>query len=205
MTRIAKRALDVAASACALTVLSPVVAAVALAVRSRMGSPVMFRQTRPGLDGEPFEMIKFRTMKDTVDAEGRPLPDEDRQTPLGAFLRSASLDELPELWNVLTGDMSLVGPRPLLMEYLPLYSPEQERRHSVLPGVTGWAQINGRNALSWEEKFALDVWYVDNRSMRLDVRILFKTVWTVVRREGISADGAATMPRFTGSPGETAR
>jgi len=164
-----------------------------------MGSPVLFRQIRPGLNGKPFEMIKFRTMKDAVDAQGNPLPDSERLTPFGQFLRSSSLDELPELWNVLKGDMSLVGPRPLLMEYLPLYTPEQYRRHEVRPGVTGWAQINGRNALSWEEKFQLDVWYVDNRSLWLDIKILFLTVKKVVIRDGISADGEATMPKFTGS------
>lgn len=163
-----------------------------------MGSPVFFCQTRPGLDGHPFTMIKFRTMKDALDAEGNPLPDSERLTAFGQFLRSSSLDELPELWNVLKGDMSLVGPRPLLMEYLPLYSPEQYRRHEVQPGVTGWAQINGRNTLSWEDKFALDVWYVDNRSLWLDIKILFLTVKKVVVRDGISADGEATMPKFTG-------
>ena len=146
----------------------------------------------------PFRMLKFRTMKDAFDSQGNLLPDSERLTPLGQFLRSSSLDELPELWNVLKGDMSLVGPRPLLMEYLPLYSPEQYRRHEVRPGVTGWAQVNGRNTLSWEDKFALDVWYVDNRSLWLDIKILFLTVKKVVVRDGISADGEATMPKFTG-------
>ena len=179
MTRIAKRALDVAASACALTVLSPVVAAVALAVRSRMGSPVMFRQTRPGLDGEPFEMIKFRTMKDTVDAEGRPLPDEDRQTPLGAFLRSASLDELPELWNVLTGDMSLVGPRPEQPTFIEEFRrevPGYMLRHKVRAGMTGWAQVHGwRGNTSIQERVEHDLYYVQRWSFLLDLRILLMT------------------------------
>jgi len=194
-----KRFLDVFVSVFCLVVFLPIIAAVALKLRRTMGSPVLFRQTRPGLNGKPFEMIKFRTMKDAVDAQGNPLPDSERLTPFGQFLRSSSLDELPELWNVLKGDMSLVGPRPLLMEYLPLYTPEQYRRHEVRPGVTGWAQINGRNALSWEEKFRLDVWYVDNRSLWLDIKILFLTVKKVVVRDGISADGEATMPKFTGS------
>ena len=194
-----KRLFDVCAAALALLILFPVIAVVAWQINRKMGSPVLFRQTRPGLNGKPFEMIKFRTMKDAVDAQGNPLPDSERLTPFGQFLRSSSLDELPELWNVLKGDMSLVGPRPLLMEYLPLYTPEQYRRHEVRPGVTGWAQINGRNALSWEEKFRLDVWYVDNRSLWLDIKILFLTVKKVVVRDGISADGEATMPKFTGS------
>tara|TARA_R110001592_G_scaffold63566_2_gene194755 strand:+ start:9679 stop:10179 length:501 start_codon:yes stop_codon:yes gene_type:complete len=163
-----------------------------------MGSPVLFRQVRPGRDGKPFYMIKFRTMKDALDAEGNPLPDSERLTAFGQFLRSSSLDELPELWNVLKGDMSLVGPRPLLMEYLPLYSLEQYRRHEVRPGVTGWAQVNGRNTLGWEDKFALDVWYVDNRSLWLDIKILFLTVKKVVVRDGISAEGEATMSKFAG-------
>lgn len=194
-----KRLFDISAAALALLILSPVLAIVAWQINRIMGSPVLFRQIRPGLNGKPFEMIKFRTMKDAVDAQGNPLPDSERLTPFGQFLRSSSLDELPELWNVLKGDMSLVGPRPLLMEYLPLYTPEQYRRHEVRPGVTGWAQINGRNALSWEEKFRLDVWYVDNRSLWLDIKILFLTVKKVVVRDGISADGEATMPKFTGS------
>ena len=164
-----------------------------------MGSPVLFRQTRPGRDGKPFEMIKFRTMRDAIDTDGRPLPDAERLTKLGRFLRSSSLDELPELWNVLKGEMSLVGPRPLLMEYLPLYSPKQARRHEVRPGVTGWAQVNGRNAISWDEKFALDVWYVDNRSLWLDMKIIWLTIRKVIKREGISAAGEATMSKFTGN------
>merc|ERR1711965_62463 len=164
-----------------------------------MGSPVLFRQVRPGLNGKPFEMIKFRTMKDAIDTSGNPLPDSERLTPFGQFIRSASLDELPELWNVLKGDMSLVGPRPLLMEYLPLYSSEQYRRHEVRPGITGWAQVNGRNALSREEKFKLDAWYVDNQSLWLGIKILFLTVKKVLVRDGISADGEATMSKFTGN------
>ncbi|MCO5784797.1 sugar transferase [Pseudomonas sp. G11-1] len=194
-----KRIFDVVASAIALLLLSPVIAIVAWQISRKMGSPVLFRQVRPGLNGKPFEMVKFRTMKDAVDAAGNPLPDSERMTPFGQFLRSSSLDELPELWNVLKGDMSLVGPRPLLMEYLPLYSTEQYRRHEARPGVTGWAQINGRNSLSWDEKFKLDVWYVDNRSLWLDIKILFLTVKKVVVRDGISADGEATMSKFTGN------
>jgi len=193
-----KRFIDIVGSVAAIVLLFPVIVIVALMVRSKLDSPVLFRQIRPGLNGKPFEMIKFRTMRDALDVVGNPLPDSARMTPFGFFLRSSSLDELPELWNVLKGDMSLVGPRPLLMEYLPLYSPEQYRRHEVRPGVTGWAQINGRNTLSWEEKFALDVWYVDNRSLCLDLKIIFLTVKKVVMRDGISADGEATMPKFTG-------
>ena len=193
-----KRLFDIAASACGLLLLAPVIAIVAWKIRRKLGSPVLFRQVRPGLNGKPFEMIKFRTMRDAVDAAGNPLPDSERMTPFGSFLRSSSLDELPELWNVLKGEMSLVGPRPLLMEYLPLYSPEQYRRHEARPGVTGWAQVNGRNALSWDEKFKLDIWYVDNRSFWLDLKIIFLTIKKVVVRDGISADGEATMAKFTG-------
>lgn len=193
-----KRLFDIVASACGLLLLSPVIAIVAWQIRRKLGSPVLFRQVRPGLNGKPFEMIKFRTMRDAVDAQGNPLPDSERMTPFGSFLRASSLDELPELWNVLKGDMSLVGPRPLLMEYLPLYSPEQYRRHEVRPGVSGWAQVNGRNALSWEDKFKLDVWYVDNRSFWLDLKVIFLTLKKVVVREGISAEGEATMSKFTG-------
>lgn len=193
-----KRLFDIAASACGLLLLAPVIAIVVWLIRLRLGSPVLFRQVRPGLNGRPFEMIKFRTMRDAVDAVGNPLPDSERMTLFGSFLRSCSLDELPELWNVLKGDMSLVGPRPLLMEYLPLYSREQYRRHEVRPGITGWAQVNGRNALSWDEKFKLDVWYVDNRSLWLDLKILFLTIKKVVVRDGITAKGEATMPKFTG-------
>ncbi len=194
-----KRAFDITVSAVALAVLSPVLLITALIVRVGLGSPVLFRQTRPGLDGEPFEIIKFRTMLDASDRHGRPLPDAQRLNSVGRFLRSTSLDELPELWNVLKGEMSLVGPRPLLMEYLPLYSPEQARRHSMRPGLTGWAQINGRNALSWEEKFALDVWYVDNTSILLDMKILLFTVLKVLKRDGISAAGEATVSKFEGT------
>ena len=194
-----KRVFDVLVSAVALLLLCPVILFVAWQIRRKMGSPVLFRQVRPGLNGKPFEMIKFRTMKDALDASGNPLADAERLTPFGQFLRSSSLDELPELWNVLRGDMSLVGPRPLLMEYLPLYSAEQARRHEVRPGVTGWAQVNGRNTLRWEDKFKLDVWYVDNRSFWLDIKVLFLTVKKVLIRDGISADGEATMAKFTGS------
>ncbi|WP_322981957.1 sugar transferase [Pseudomonas sp. C11] len=193
-----KRLFDIVASGCALILLAPIIAVVAWQVRCRLGSPVLFRQVRPGLKGKPFEMIKFRTMRDAVDEAGNPLPDSERMTPFGSFLRSSSLDELPELWNVLKGDMSLVGPRPLLMEYLPLYSPEQYRRHELRPGITGWAQINGRNALSWEDKFKLDVWYVDNQSFWLDLKIIFLTIKKVLVRDGINADGEATMAKFTG-------
>ncbi|QVM93948.1 sugar transferase [Pseudomonas entomophila] len=194
-----KRLFDVVAASLGLLILSPVIAIVALLIRRRLGSPVLFRQVRPGLDGKPFEMVKFRTMRDATDSQGNPLPDDLRMTPFGAFLRSSSLDELPELWNVVKGEMSLVGPRPLLMEYVPLYDDEQVRRHEVRPGVTGWAQINGRNALSWEEKFKLDVWYVDNRSLWLDLKIIFLTIRKVVVRDGISAEGEVTMSKFTGS------
>jgi sugar transferase EpsL len=193
-----KRALDICVSLAALIVLAPVLALVALAIRRRMGAPVLFRQTRPGLDGRPFEMVKFRTMRAAHDGHGRPLSDAERLTAFGRWLRATSLDELPELWNVLKGEMSLVGPRPLLMDYLPLYSPEQMRRHEVRPGVTGWAQVNGRNAIGWEEKFALDVWYVDNRSLWLDLKILILTVNRILRRDGITAQGSATAERFMG-------
>lgn len=194
-----KRLIDVVAAAAGLILLSPVLIVVALLIRRQMGTPVLFRQTRPGLLGKPFNMVKFRTMRDAVDSSGNALPDSERLTVFGRFLRSTSLDELPELWNVLKGDMSLVGPRPLLMEYLPLYSPEQARRHEVRPGVTGWAQVNGRNALGWEEKFALDVWYVEHRSFWLDMRIIWLTLMKVVKRDGISAAGEATMRKFTGT------
>jgi len=194
-----KRIFDIAVSSFCLILLAPVILIVASLVYRNLGSPVLFRQVRPGLKGSPFEMIKFRTMRDAVDDEGNPLPDSERMTPFGSFLRSSSLDELPELWNVLKGDMSLVGPRPLLMEYLPLYNPEQYRRHDARPGVTGWAQINGRNALSWNEKFKLDVWYVDNQSLWLDLKIIFLTIKKVAVRDGISAEGETTMPKFTGN------
>ncbi|QDS96963.1 sugar transferase [Adhaeretor mobilis] len=197
-----KRALDIIAAACGLAALLPFILLIALLVRWKMGSPVLFRQVRPGLDGKPFEMVKFRTMRDATDAAGEPLADAERLTSLGKFLRSSSLDELPELWNVLKGDMSLVGPRPLLMEYLDRYTREQARRHEVRPGITGWAQINGRNAISWQEKFALDVWYVDNASLWLDLKILVQTVWQVIARKGISAGEHATMPKFEGPKSE---
>ncbi|EOD4736807.1 sugar transferase [Vibrio vulnificus] len=193
-----KRLFDFLVSLTALILLSPIIALVAWKIRKNLGSPVLFRQTRPGLNGKPFEMVKFRTMKDAVDEQGNPLPDSERMTPFGDKLRNSSLDELPELWNVLKGEMSLVGPRPLLMQYLPLYNQEQARRHEVRPGVTGWAQINGRNAISWEEKFKLDVWYVDNRSFWLDSKILLLTVKKVFVKEGISADGHVTIAPFTG-------
>ena len=193
-----KRLFDIVLSFLGLVVLSPVMLVVYFLVKKRLGSPVFFKQLRPGLQGKPFEMIKFRTMLDAVDSSGNPLPDNLRMTKFGSFLRSSSLDELPGLWNVLKGDMSLVGPRPLLMEYLPLYTPEQYRRHDVRPGITGWAQVNGRNSLSWEDKFKLDTWYVDNRTMLLDIKILFLTVKKVIVRDGISADGEATMSKFTG-------
>lgn len=194
-----KRLLDIVLSAIGLVVLSPVFAYLASRIRCQMGSPKLFRQTRPGKDGHPFEMLKFRTMRDATGPDGEPLPDAARLTPLGQKLRATSLDELPELWNVLKGDMSLVGPRPLLMEYLPLYNSQQARRHEVRPGVTGWAQINGRNAISWDEKFELDVWYVDNRSLWLDLKIIWLTIRKVVKREGISASGEATMSKFKGN------
>lgn len=194
-----KRLFDILASFFGMLLLAPVILFVAFQVRRKLGGPVLFRQVRPGLHGKPFEMVKFRTMKDACDSKGVPLPDAERMTPFGAFLRSSSLDELPELWNVLKGEMSLVGPRPLLMEYLPLYSPEQFRRHEARPGVTGWAQVNGRNALSWNEKFNLDVWYVDNQSLKLDIKIILLTLKKVVVREGISADGEVTMSKFTGN------
>ncbi len=193
-----KRLFDLLASAIGLVILAIPLALLAWQVRRKLGSPVLFAQVRPGLHGKPFRMVKFRTMTDARDASGALLPDAQRLTPFGRWLRATSLDELPELWNVLRGEMSLVGPRPLLMEYLPLYSSEQARRHEVRPGITGWAQVNGRNAISWADKFALDVWYVDHRSLWLDVRILWLTVRKVVVRDGISAAGEATMPRFEG-------
>lgn len=191
-----KRLFDIGASAAALAVFAVPMLLVALIVRLAQGKPVLFVQERPGLHGAPFNLIKFRTMRDAVDAAGRPLPDSARLTRIGRFLRSTSLDELPELWNVLKGDMSLVGPRPLLVEYLPLYSPEQARRHEVRPGLTGWAQVNGRNAVCWEEKFRLDVWYIDNWSFWLDLKILGLTASTVVRLAGVTSAGHATMPKF---------
>lgn len=194
-----KRAFDIAASASALVVLSPVLAITAYKVKKELGSPVLFRQTRPGLHGRPFEMIKFRTMKDATDKEGNALPDSERLTDFGKKLRASSLDELPELWNVLKGDMSLVGPRPLLMEYLPLYNAEQAKRHNVRPGVTGYAQVNGRNSLSWEDKFKLDTWYVEHQSFLLDMKILLKTIGKVVKAEDINADNHVTVENFRGN------
>ncbi|MDP2318105.1 MAG: sugar transferase [Acidobacteriota bacterium] len=193
-----KRLFDLVASLALLVALSPLLAIVALVVRLGIGTPVLFRQQRPGRGASPFLLLKFRTMTEQRDAAGQLLSDRERLPPLGRTLRSLSIDELPELWNVVKGEMSLVGPRPLLVEYLPLYSREQARRHEVRPGITGWAQVNGRNALTWERRFALDVWYVDHVSLALDLRILLKTVAGVVRREGIAADGHTTMPKFTG-------
>jgi lipopolysaccharide/colanic/teichoic acid biosynthesis glycosyltransferase len=193
-----KRMIDTLLILLALPLLLPAMLLLAWLVRRKLGSPVFFRQTRPGLQGRPFNMVKFRTMADARGPDGQLLPDAYRLTAFGRFLRASSLDELPELLNVLKGDMSLVGPRPLLMEYLPLYSPEQARRHVVRPGITGWAQVNGRNSLSWEDKFKLDVWYVDHRSLWLDIKILWLTVRKVLVREGISAAGEATMSKFTG-------
>lgn len=196
-----KRLFDIAVSLVGLILLSPLMMVVAAIVLVRFGRPVLFRQTRPGLNARPFEMIKFRTMTDERDADGTLLPDADRLPPTGQWLRAASLDELPELWNVIKGDMSLVGPRPLLMSYLPLYSARQARRHEVRPGLTGWAQVNGRNSLDWDSRLEADVWYVENRTFMLDLRILMRTVVAVVRRQGISAEGEATMARFEGTGG----
>ena len=194
-----KRLFDLTATSLGLLLIWPLIVMLALLVRIKFGSPILFRQQRPGIHSKPFMMYKLRTMTDERDATGNLLPDADRLTAFGNFLRSSSLDELPELINVLKGDMSMVGPRPLLMEYLPLYSQEQNRRHEVRPGITGWAQVNGRNALSWDEKFKLDVWYVDHQSLWLDIRILWMTVEKVFKRDGISQDGQATMSKFTGS------
>jgi len=195
---------DVAGSLVGVILLSPLLGLIALVVRLTMGSPVLFRQQRPGLHGQPFTLHKFRTMTDARDAQGNLLPDAERLTPLGRFLRSTSLDELPEVFNVLRGDMSLVGPRPLLMQYLDRYTPEQMRRHEVKPGITGWAQVNGRNAVTWEQKFALDVWYVDHRSLGLDLKILALTLWKILKREGISQPSQAAMEEFMGSGGAAA-
>lgn len=200
-----KRVMDVTIALAALLLLAPVMLIIALLIRMKLGRPVIFKQERAGLHGKPFYILKFRTMTDARDESGQLLPDEQRMTPLGSFLRRTSLDELPELINVLRGEMSLVGPRPLRTYYLPLYTPHQARRHEVLPGITGWAQVNGRNSLSWEERFELDVWYVDNQSLWLDIKILFLTVVKVLKREGISADGHVTMPRFTGSDQSSGR
>ncbi|NNG75312.1 sugar transferase [Acinetobacter sp. ANC 4277] len=195
-----KRVCDVVIASTALLLLSPLYVYVTYKVRKNLGSPVLFRQVRPGLNGKPFEMIKFRSMKDAVDAQGNPLPDSERLTPFGKMLRSSSLDEMPELWNVIKGEMSIVGPRPLLTEYLPFYNAEQAKRHNVRPGMTGHAQVNGRNAISWEEKFKLDTWYVENQSLWLDFKIMLKTVKKVIAKDDISAEGEATMTKFTGTP-----
>ena len=194
-----KRLLDIIIASIALILLSPLYAFVAYKVKKNLGSPVLFRQVRPGLHGKPFEMIKFRTMKDAVDEQGNPLPDSERLTPFGQMLRSTSLDEMPELWNVIKGDMSIVGPRPLLMEYLPLYNQEQAKRHLARPGMTGHAQVNGRNAISWEKKFKLDTWYVENQSVWLDFKIMLKTVKKVLAKDDINAENDATMPKFNGN------
>ena len=200
-----KRLLDIIIASTALILLSPLYVFVAYKVKKNLGSPVLFRQVRPGLHGKPFEMIKFRTMKDAVYANGQPLPDSERLTAFGKMLRSTSLDEMPELWNVIKGDMSIVGPRPLLTEYLPLYNEEQAKRHNVRPGMTGYAQVNGRNAIGWEEKFKLDTWYVEHQSTLLDFKIMFKTVHKVLAKDDISAEGEATMTRFTGTEKKDAK
>lgn len=194
-----KRCFDIMLALAALVLLSPVLLVTALLVARNLGRPVLFRQTRPGLNGEPFTILKFRTMRDALDDKGNSLPDSERLTPFGRRLRSSSLDELPELINVLRGDMSLVGPRPLIMPYLERYTPRQARRHELRPGITGWAQVNGRNTVDWEQRFELDVWYVDNHSLLLDLRILWLTVLTVLKRDGVSAEGHVTMPEFMGS------
>jgi lipopolysaccharide/colanic/teichoic acid biosynthesis glycosyltransferase len=203
--RIGKRALDLGLAVPAFVMLAPVGLALGGLIRRRLGSPVLFRQQRPGRDGQAFELIKFRTMSNDIDPSGALLPDDQRLTDFGRRLRHTSLDELPTLWNVIRGEMSLVGPRPLLMQYLDRYTPEQSRRHEVGPGITGWAQINGRNAISWEEKFELDLWYVENVSLGTDLRILLRTAVQVLGRRGISAEGHVTMPEFTGSHEESAR
>ena len=194
-----KRFVDIIIATIALILLSPLYAYVAYKVKKNLGSPVLFRQVRPGLHGKPFEMIKFRTMKDAIDEQGNSLPDSQRLTPFGKMLRSSSLDEMPELWNVIKGDMSIVGPRPLLMEYLPLYNTEQAKRHNVRPGMTGHAQVNGRNAIGWDEKFKLDTWYVENQSVWLDFKIMLKTVKKVIAKDDINEAGEATMSKFTGT------
>lgn len=193
-----KRFFDIALAAMLSVVLLPILVALGVLVRTKLGAPIVFRQVRPGLCGRPFTLVKFRTMTNARNEDGHLLSDAQRLTPFGRFLRSTSLDELPELWNVLRGEMSFVGPRPLLLEYLPLYSPRQARRHEVRPGITGWAQVNGRNALAWEDRLELDVWYVENRSMILDIRILFLTIGRVIRREGVTAEGSATVEKFKG-------
>jgi len=201
MTHHLKRLLDLLTTVAGLVILSPLMAVLAVCIGAKMGRPVLFRQVRPGYRGKPFTILKFRTMRDSTGADGQPLPDALRLTRLGSLLRRTSLDELPQLWNVARGEMSLVGPRPLRMAYLPRYTPAQARRHEVLPGLTGWAQVKGRNALSWEERFALDVWYVDHWSLSLDGRILWATVATVLKREGVSQAGEATMSEFRGEEG----
>jgi len=194
-----KRFLDIVIASFALTLLSPLYLYVAYKVKKNLGTPILFRQVRPGLNGKPFEMIKFRTMKDALDAKGNPLPEIERLTPFGKKLRSTSLDEMPELWNVIKGDMSIVGPRPLLMEYLPLYSKEQAKRHHVRPGMTGHAQVNGRNAISWDEKLKLDLWYVENQSIWLDFKIMLKTIKVVLIKENVNDESGHSMPKFTGN------
>jgi len=193
-----RRFFDFIAAFLALLLLSPVIAVIALKIRKNLGCPVFFRQVRPGKNCKPFEILKFRTMRDSVDESGFQLPDSERLTSFGIFLRSTSLDELPELWNVLKGEMSLIGPRPLLMEYVSLYNYHHKKRHNIRPGITGWAQVNGRNTISWEEKFNLDVWYVENQNFWLDIKIIWMTIKKVIAREGISADDEATMPKFSG-------
>jgi lipopolysaccharide/colanic/teichoic acid biosynthesis glycosyltransferase len=197
--RVLKRAFDFTLAGISIVVLGPLIAVIALLVYLKLGVPVAYKQERPGLHGRPFELVKFRSMLEAFDEDGEPLPNEQRITPFGQLLRSFSLDELPELWNILKGDMSFVGPRPLLMEYLPLYNERQARRHGVRPGLTGWSQINGRNSISWEEKFEFDIWYVENASFGLDIKIILMTFLKVIRREGISHEGDVAMPRFRGS------
>jgi len=199
MSSFAKRVTDILLAGSALLISAPLMAAIALAIRWSMGRPILFRQMRPGYRGEPFNLLKFRTMNAARDARGCLLPDAARLTPIGRLLRRLSLDELPQLWNVFRGDMSLVGPRPLLIQYVDRYTPEQARRHDKKPGITGWAQVHGRNGLTWPEKFSLDLWYVDNWSLWLDIRILVRTLWQVLKREGISQPGHATMPEFSAS------
>lgn len=200
--RVAKRALDIVASALALCLCFPMLAAMALLLRVTMGPPVLFRQTRPGMDGRPFSVMKFRTMSSAYGEDGERLPDSERITPVGRWFRAMSFDELPQLWNVLRGDMSLVGPRPLLVQYLTLYTPEQMRRHEVRPGLTGWAQVNGRNEVDWDQRFRLDVWYVDNQSLALDMKIIGMTIWTVLSGKSVSQRGHPTMPEFHRVPAE---
>ena len=200
MNKIIKSLIDKICSALALLIFAPIIIILSIIIAKKLGKPVLFKQQRPGLHGNIFEMLKFRSMLDANDEQGQPLPDSERLTPFGSKLRNSSLDELPGLWSVLKGDMSLVGPRPLLVEYLPLYSKEQARRHEVKPGITGWAQVNGRNAISWQEKFELDVWYVNNQSLWLDIKILFLTIKKVFVQADISASGEVTMSKFTGNP-----